>query len=102
MNIYVTNLNAELGNEELKALFAPHGEVESAEVMMDVFTDLSRGFGYVEMPHQEEAMKAIVQLNQTEVKGRVISVHEAPPKESHKGSYKVGSGAVNVYRFKKN
>jgi RNA recognition motif-containing protein len=102
MNIYVANIDASLGNDDLRNLFTPFGEVEAAEISMDVFTDRPRGFGYVEMPDDEQARAAIAALNGTEAGGRPLTVQEAKPKEEHKGSYKVGSGAVNIYRFRKN
>ncbi|HEX8313398.1 MAG TPA: RNA-binding protein, partial [Flavisolibacter sp.] len=68
----------------------------------DAFTDKSRGFGYVEMQDDQQAKTAIAALDKTEVNGRVITVQEAEPRESKKGSYKVGSGGINPYRFKKN
>ncbi|HVK98046.1 MAG TPA: hypothetical protein VM368_09515 [Flavisolibacter sp.] len=102
MNIQISNLDTELKNEDLKQLFAAHGEVASAEVAIDAFTDQSRGFGYVQMPEEQEGRAAITALNKTEVKGRIVSVQEAEQKEERKGSYKVGNGAVNVYRFRKN
>lgn len=102
MNIAVTNLDTHLTSSDLRNLFAPYGEVEKAEVAIDAFTDRSRGFGYVEMPSEEAARTALSALNQTELSGRVISVVEAEPRPVHRGSYKVGNGAVKVYRFKKN
>ena len=102
MNIYVSDFDTQLNNEGLRDLFAPHGEVQSAEIAMDVFTDKSRGFGYVEMPVEEEARAAIAALNKKEINGRSISVQEAEPREIKRGSYKVGNGGVNPYRFKKN
>lgn len=102
MNIYISNLDSQLNDGDLKSLFSTYGEVESAEIAKDVFTDQSRGFGYVEMPSEEQAQKAIAGLNNSEIKGLTVTVHEAEPKIVHKGSYKVGNGAVNVYRFKKN
>lgn len=102
MNIYVTNLDTTLTNADLRNLFAAHGEVASAAIAIDAFTDQSRGFGYVEMPQDEEARAAISALHHTEWHGRAISVQEAEQKAEHKGSYKVGNGAVKVYRFKKN
>jgi RNA recognition motif-containing protein len=102
MNIQVSNLGHQVTSESLRTLFASRGEVASAEIVMDAFTEKSRGFGYVEMPDSNEAMKAIQSLNKTEFEGKTITVEEAPAREAHKGSYKVGSGAVNVYRFKKN
>jgi len=101
MNIYIANLEQTIDNERLKELFSAYGEVKSVEVVKDVFTDVSRGFGYVEM-EDEDAKKAIAALNQTKLENLIITVKEAPEKKEQRGSYKVGNGAVNVYRFKKN
>lgn len=101
MNIYIANLENAIDNEKLKEIFSSYGEVISAEVVKDGFTGASRGFGYVEM-EDGAAQSAINGLNQTQLNSLTITVKEAPPKIKHKGSYKVGSGAVNVYRFKKN
>ena len=100
MNIYVANFNTELTDEKLKDMFTPYGNVSSAKVMIDGFTDRSRGFGYVEMPDESEATNAISALNQKTIDGMVLTVSEAAPLEERKGSYKVGNG-VNPYRFKK-
>lgn len=102
MNIYIANFGMQVNNDELKTLFTPHGQVESAQVMIDAFTDKSRGFGYVNMPDDEQAKAAIAALNQTSFNGQTIEVKEATPREERRGSYKVGSGGVNPYRFKKN
>jgi RNA recognition motif-containing protein len=102
MNIYISNLDTNLKSEDLRALFSKYGEVKSVEIAMDAFTDKSRGFGHLEMPHDEEAREAISELHHSELSNRTISVQVAEPKEVHKGSYKVGDGAVNVYKFKKN
>jgi RNA recognition motif-containing protein len=101
MNIYIANLDNAIDNNKLTELFSPFGEVRSAEVVKDVFTGASRGFGYVQMD-DEAAQTAIGKLNQTVLNSLVITVEEAPVKKEQKGSYKVGNGAVNVYRFKKN
>jgi len=101
MNIYVANLENAINNEKLTEIFSPFGQVKSAEVVKDVFTGASRGFGYVEM-EDDEAQNAIKQLDQTELNTLIITVKEAPPKKEPQGSYKVGNGAVNIYRFKKN
>lgn len=101
MNIYVSNLDTQLKNEDLKKLFTPHGDVQTAEIAIDAFTDQSRGFGYVEMPDEDQARKAIEALDNSDVSGQKITVQEAEPKTTPKGSYKVGNGAVTMYRFKK-
>lgn len=101
MNVYIANLENAIDNNKLKEIFSSYGEVKSAEVVMDLFTDVSRGFGYVEMD-DADAQNAIKGLNQTTINGLTVTVEEAPLKQEKKGSYKVGSGAVNVYRFRKN
>jgi RNA recognition motif-containing protein len=70
-------------------------------VVKDLFTDVSRGFGYVEM-EDDAAEKAISELNQTVLNDLKLTVKEAPVAAERKGSYKVGNGAVNAYRFRKN
>ena len=77
------------------------GEVKNAEIIKDLFTNESRGFGYVEMD-EASAQNAIQALNQTTLNSLKITVKEAVPAPEHKGSYKVGNGAVNAYRFRKN
>jgi RNA recognition motif-containing protein len=101
MNIYVANFDAQWNDDTLRDLFQPYGTVDSARVMIDGFTDLSRGFGYVEMPVEEEALAAIAALNDTEVGGKKLTLKQADPREVRKGSYKVGNGGINPYRFKK-
>jgi len=66
-------------DEELEQAFQAYGQVTKAEVVTNKFTHRSRGFGFVEMPNQEEALQAIKSLNQTSVGGRNISVSEARP-----------------------
>ena len=90
MNIYVSNLSFNVTDDDLKKFFAEYGEITSAKVVKDKFTEKSRGFGFVEMPNDTEAQKAIQGLNGGEKEGRAISVSEAKPKEEHQGSYKVG------------
>ena len=102
MNIYVANFDTNWNDEDLRALFTPYGDVASATVEMDVFTEKSRGFGYVEMANDEQAEAAIRALNQTDHNGNKLVVKQAEPKVENKGSYKVGNGGVNPYRFKKN
>ena len=80
MNIYVGNLSWNLKDQDLSNLFATHGEVASAKIVTDKFTNRSKGFGFVEMPNDEQAQAAITALNGTEVDGRNIVVNESRPK----------------------
>lgn len=102
MNIYVAKFDTQMNDNELRDLFTPYGEVKAASIEMDVFTNKSRGFGYVEMPDENQAKAAIEGLDQTTHNGNVITVQQSEPKEVKRGSYKVGNGGVNPYRFKKN
>ena len=77
MNIYVGNLSQEVKDEDLTTLFSEYGKVSSAKVIRDMFSQESRGFGFVEMPAQAEAQKAIDELNTQELKGKKIIVNEA-------------------------
>jgi len=85
MNIYVGNLSSEVKEADLNELFSQHGKVSSAKVISDMFTQESRGFGFVEMPDQAEGMKAIETLNTFELKGKKIVVNEARPQRDRKG-----------------
>ena len=81
MNIYVGNLSWGLKDQDLADLFTPYGEVASAKIVMDKFTQRSKGFGFVDMPNDEQAQAAIAQLNGSEVDGRGLVVNESRPKE---------------------
>ncbi|MCU7549617.1 RNA-binding protein [Chitinophagaceae bacterium LB-8] len=102
MNISISNLDQEVTNEQLINLFKQYGEVNTAEVVLDVFTGQSRGFGFVEMSNDEEGQKAINQLNNFEFKNRALSVAVAQPKEEQKGSYAVGNGSQKSYGILRN
>ena len=80
MNIYVGNLSWNLKDQDLLNLFASHGEVASAKIVTDKFTGRSKGFGFVEMPNDDQAQAAIAALNGTEVDGRNVVVNESRPK----------------------
>jgi RNA recognition motif-containing protein len=101
MRIRISNIDTAWTNEDLTRFFSTYGEVLSAEVAIDVFTNRSRGFGEVEMADDEVARNTVKALDGTEVEGRKVEVAEAPPVSPHKGSYKVGDGAVKAYRFRK-
>ena len=81
MNIYVSNLSFNMQDEDLRQVFTEYGEVASAKVIMDKFTNQSRGFGFVEMPDNEAAQKAIAALNGASIQNKSIRVVEARPKE---------------------
>lgn len=102
MNIYIANLNSDIQGKNLVDIFSAYGNVNSAEVVLDVFTGESRGFGYIEMEDDASAQRAINELNNTELQSLVIAVQQAEPKVVYKGSYKVGNGAADSYKFGKN
>lgn len=81
MNIFVAKLSPSISDEDLNGLFAGFGEVASAKVIMDKETGRSKGFGFVEMPSDDEASKAIDGLNELLVGGRNIVVKKARPRE---------------------
>jgi RNA recognition motif-containing protein len=80
MNIYVGNLSYQMTENDLKALFEPYGVVDTARIVMDRDNGRSKGFGFVEMPQQEQALTAIKALHETEMNGRNITVNEARPR----------------------
>ena len=102
MNIYVGNLSWNLKEQDLTDLFTPFGEVASAKIVMDKFTNRSKGFGFVDMPNDEQAQAAIAQLNGSEVDGRNLVVNESRPKEGgSEGGYKkksFGGGGGGGFR----
>lgn len=81
MNIYVGNLSYSTRDEELGRAFSAYGEVASATVIIDRESQRSRGFGFVEMPNDDEAQAAIAALNGTDLSGRTITVNQARPRE---------------------
>jgi len=97
MNIYVGILSWNLKDQDLSNLFATHGEVTSAKIVTDKFTNRSKGFGFVEMPNDDQAQAAIAALNGTEVDGRNIVVNESRPKpEGERGG---GGGGFKKRSF---
>ena len=79
--LYVGGLAYSVTDAQLQQLFAGHGTVESAKVIMDRDTDRSRGYGFVEMSTQEEAEKAVTALNGSLHEGRNIKVNVSKPRE---------------------
>ena len=100
MNIYVSNLGFNVQDEDLRSFFTPYGEVTSAKIINDNYTGKSRGFGFVEMPDEAAAKKAIAELDNGTVDGRNIKVVEARPKENR--SFRGTSGGDSGGGFKKN
>ncbi|HVX51370.1 MAG TPA: RNA-binding protein [Chitinophagaceae bacterium] len=85
MNIFVSNLSFTATDESLRQLFAGVGTVSSAKIIMDKYTNRSKGFGFVEMPDKSDAENAIKQLNGSHFEGRAIVVNEARPREEKPG-----------------
>ncbi len=90
--LYVGNLTYNVTDAELEQMFAPHGSVQSAQVIMDRDTGRSKGFGFVEMSSDHEAQVAIQALNGQQVEGRSLTVNEAKPREDRGGSRGGGYG----------
>jgi RNA recognition motif-containing protein len=93
--LYVGNLGYDVTVGALEQMFAGHGTVQSAQVIMDRDTGRSKGFGFVEMSSDQEARDAIQALNGQDVGGRALTVNEAKPREdrgSSRGGYSGGGG----------
>lgn len=82
MNIYVGNLPFQVSEEEIRQAFEAYGVVSSVSIIKDHETGQSRGFGFVEMPNNEEGTNAVNNLNGKPLKGRALKVNEARPRES--------------------
>ena len=80
MNIYVGNLAYSTTDSSLEEAFGAHGTVERAKVVIDRDSGRSRGFGFVEMPNDEEAKAAIEAMNGSDMDGRALNVNEARPR----------------------
>jgi cold-inducible RNA-binding protein len=78
--LFVGNLSFNTNDADLAQLFAQHGTVESATVIMDKMSGRSKGFAFVEMSSDAEAQAAIAALNGKDVDGRALTVNEARPK----------------------
>ena len=94
--LYVGNLAYTTTDSGLEQLFAPHGTVQSAQVIMDRDTGRSKGFGFVEMKTDQEAQAAIARLNGQMSGGRTLTVNEAKPRED-RGGGRGGSGGRGGY-----
>jgi RNA recognition motif-containing protein len=97
MKIYVGNLSYSTNDADLRDLFAQHGAVDSATVVLDRMTGQARGFGFVEMGDEGQARAAIASLNGKELGGRALRVNEAEAKPDRgggggRGGYGGGGG----------
>jgi RNA recognition motif-containing protein len=92
MNIYVGNLSFDVKEENLQTAFEAFGQVSSASIVKDKYSGQPRGFGFVEMPDQNEARTAIANLNGKELMGRQMNVNEARPRTDRRGAGRQGGG----------
>ncbi len=92
MNIYVGNLAYGTSDDDLRKAFEGFGEVTGASVIRDRFSGDSRGFGFVEMPNNDEAEAAIAGLNGTELDGRTLNINQARPRTENRGGGRGGGG----------
>jgi RNA recognition motif-containing protein len=99
MNIYCGNLPYNVVEEDLKEIFEDYGEVTSVKIISDKLTGRSKGFAFVEMENDDEARKAIEELNNAELSGRNIKVNESRPKSNEsRGGGGGGGGRRNFNR----
>ncbi len=87
MNIFVTKLNFDTSESKLRDAFEEFGEVDSVKIIMDKFTGRSKGYGFVEMPSDEEALEAIEFYNDKDLDGRTIVVKKAEPRKNNSRSF---------------
>lgn len=92
MNIFVGNLSNDVQEEDLMNLFSEFGQVKEVKIIRDMFSQQSKGFGFVEMPGLADAQKAINALNTKEVKGKKLVVNEARPKTDSRKRFNGGGG----------
>src|SRR5688572_12545973 len=90
--LYVGNLPFRVTDQDLNDIFAQVGQVASAKVIMDRDSGRSKGFGFVEMNTDEEAQKAIDQMNGADLDGRPLTVNEAKPMAPRTGGFGGGGG----------
>jgi RNA recognition motif-containing protein len=97
MNIFVGSLPFKVEESELKEVFEEYGEVSSVKIIMDRETGRSKGFGFIEMPDDEAAEKAIAEKNGTDLYGRTIVVNQAEEKKERTGGggFRGGGGGGN-------
>ena len=87
MNIYVGNLDYKVNESDLESLFSEYGKVSSVKIISDKYNGRSKGFGFVEMENQDEANKAIQELDGATFENRKITVNEAKPRKKSYSNY---------------
>jgi RNA recognition motif-containing protein len=87
MNLYISNLGDQITDESLRAVFATYGAVNSSRIIKNHISGHSRGFGFIDMPNDNEAQKAIEKIDGMVVNGRNVSVKEARPRQEPKGTF---------------
>ena len=92
MNLYVGNLSYETRESDIQAAFAAFGKINEVRMITDRDTGRSKGFGFVDMPNDQEARAAIQGLNGKEIQGRAVTVNEARPKETNRPQGGGGQG----------
>ena len=80
MRIYVGNLSRDVTEDDLRELFQPFGRLEEVTIVKDRYNNVSKGFGFIEMPEKAEAEAAIAALHRKELKGQSMDVNEARPR----------------------
>jgi RNA recognition motif-containing protein len=92
LNIYVGNLSRQATEDDVQEVFTPFGQVQSVTIIKDKFSGEPRGFAFVEMPSQEEALAAISGLAGKDLLGRTLTVNEARPRNDDRGGGRSGGG----------
>jgi RNA recognition motif-containing protein len=90
--LYVGNLPYDIGEQDLRALFAGAGSVDTVSIVRDMATGQARGFAFVEMASDADAQNAITTLNNHQLGGRNLTVNEARPKPQRSGGFGGGGG----------
>jgi RNA recognition motif-containing protein len=90
MNIYVGSLQFKMNEAQLREVFEEYGEVASAKIIFDKYSGKSKGFGFVEMPNEAEAKKAIEELNGSDQQGRKIIVNESIERTERRSNFRGG------------
>ncbi len=98
-SIFVGNLSFSATEDMLRSLFEKHGTVERVNIVTDRESGQLRGFGFVEMTNDAEALKAIVALNGWDLEGRKLNVNEARPKTDRTRSDRPGGGGFGRKRW---